>query len=81
MCIRDRGDASIGEDGHRLQTALAAEVGAVGVAVIEDIPLAVDPLQTAVVVSAVEHGLFRRLVGVDMDVGVAEDDTAVGERS
>ena len=73
------GDGAVGQDLHLLRHALAAEHGAVGVAVVEDVVIIADLFQAAVVVGAVVHGLVGRLVGIDMHVRIADDDAAEDE--
>ena len=74
------GDFPVRKDGYRLQTALTAEVGTVGVAVVKNVPLPVDLLQSAVVIAAIKHRLVCGLVGVNMHIGIADDHAAIGKR-
>ena len=63
-------DGPVGQDFDRFGAALPAEMGAVGLPVVEDIPLPRNLHDTAVVVAAIRRRLIRRFVGIDMGVVV-----------
>ena len=72
-------NAAVGKDIDGFGTSLAAVPGRVGVAVIEDVPLATDLHDTAVVVAAVGHQVLRIRRRVGTQVAVADNHAAVLE--
>ena len=73
------GNGAVGLDSQLLSHGLAAEAGAIGLAMIEDVPLLPDLHHAAVVVTAVVHGLVPGLIAVDAKVIVGDNDTTVLE--
>lgn len=71
-------DAAVGGDGHRLGAGLTAISGVVGLAVIEDVPLAVDTFQASVVIGRHVQPVLA-LPAVQAHVAVGLQDAAVYE--
>ena len=72
-------DGTILTESNRFDAALTAEVRAIGMAMIKNIPLSCDFHNTSVVISADKHGFVCGLVGVNVDVVVCDDNAAVGK--
>ena len=58
-------------------TALPAEMRTVGMPVIENIPLPIDLNDAAMIVAAIIHRFFCRLVCINMEIAVADDHSPV----
>ena len=72
-------DGSVPVEGDFLKASLPRIVCAVGMAVVEDIPVVADLFHAAVVVGRVVHRFVRRLVAADPLVAAGDNDALVLE--
>ena len=66
-------NTSVFTERNRFDAALPAEIGPVRMPVIENIPFSPDFHDTAMIIPAIAHRLFSRLIGIHMTVIVADN--------
>ncbi|MNP32183.1 hypothetical protein D3C76_1253500 [compost metagenome] len=64
---------------NRLDAALSAKCRTIRVTVVKNVPLSANLLDTAVVISAIIHRLIGRLIGIDVQIIITDDNALVNE--